>query len=158
MPENRMTNESLQGMTTYLHEHIPITAHFAVQVTAFDDSSIRLRAPLAANINHRDTVFGGSLSSIGILAGWSIIHFTLTEIGLPSRIVIQKSSTDFTAPGDADFDAIAALPDEKQWDRFCNMLRKKGRARITIPSSVIIGDQLIAGHEGIFVAILNDAL
>ena len=59
---------------------LPIfTAHFAVQVTAFDDSSIRLRAPLAANINHRDTVFGGSLSSIGILAGWSIIHFTLTR-------------------------------------------------------------------------------
>ncbi|GAV21268.1 putative thioesterase [Mariprofundus micogutta] len=153
-----MDKTQLQTMETYLHEHIPITAHFAVKIIAFEKGTIHLRAPLAANINHRDTAFGGSLSSIGILAGWSVIHFTLTALGLPSRIVIQSSSMDFTAPGDADFDATASLPDEVEWNRFCNMLKRKGRARIRLPSSIHIGDTSIAEHEGVFVAILNDRL
>jgi len=153
-----MDDIQLKVMQTYLHEHIPITAHFGIEVVSFDHGEIRLRAPLAANINHRDTAFGGSISSIGIMAGWSIIHFSLTALGLASRIVIQHSSTSYTAPGDADFDAVAALPETQQWERFCAMLKRKGRARITIPSTIIIGNKIIATHEGVFVAILNDRL
>jgi len=153
-----MDEIQLKTMETYLHEHIPITAHFGVKVTAFDKESIRLSAPLAANINHRDTAFGGSLSSIGILAGWSMIHFTLTALGLPSRIVIQNSNMAFTAPGDADFEATATLPDAKEWERFCSMLKRKGRARIRLPSIISVGDKTIAEHEGVFVAILNERL
>jgi len=148
----------LSTMQTYLHEHIPITAHVGVEVRAFGDGAIRLRAPLAANINHRDTAFGGSLSSLGILAGWGLIHFTLQQLGLPSRIVIQSSRMDFLAPGDADFEAVASLPEAKAWERFCTMLQKKGRARITLPSEVRIGASQVATHEGVYVAILNDRL
>lgn len=151
-------SNSLRDMESYLHEHIPITAHFGVEVTAFGDGSIRLRAPLAANINHRDTAFGGSLSSLGILAGWGLIHFALQQRGLPSRIVIQSSRMDFLAPGDADFEATAALPDAVGWERFCTMLEKKGRARLTLPSVVTIGSTMVASHEGVYVAILNDRL
>ncbi|HXH71662.1 MAG TPA: YiiD C-terminal domain-containing protein [Mariprofundaceae bacterium] len=152
-----MSND-LSAMQTYLHEHIPITAHFGVEVIAFGKGSICLRAPLAANINHRDTAFGGSLSSLGILAGWGLIHFSLQQLGLPSRIVIQSSRMEFLAPGDADFEATAALPDAAGWERFCTMLRKKGRARITLPSEVTIGSTTVASHEGVYVAILNDRL
>jgi len=153
-----MDEIQLKTMETYLHEHIPISAHFGVWVKAFDKESIRLSAPLAANINHRDTAFGGSLSSIGILAGWAMIHFTLTGMGLASRIVIQNSSMDFTAPGDGDFDAVATLADKADWERFCTVLKRKGRARIRLPSKVFVGDKGIAEHEGVFVAILNERL
>jgi len=147
----------LAAMQTYLHEHIPITAHLGVEVVAFGEGAIRLRAPLAANINHRDTAFGGSLSSLGILAGWGLIHFSLKQRGLPSRIVIQSSRMDFLAPGDDDFEAVASL-DVVAWQRFCTMLQKKGRARLTLPSEVLIGASQVATHEGIYVAILNDRL
>lgn len=148
----------LSAMQTYLHEHIPITAHLGVEVRAFENGAIRLRAPLAANINHRDTAFGGSLSSLGILAGWGLIHFSLTQLGLPSRIVIQSSRMEFLAPGDADFEATATLPDARAWERFCTMLEKKGRARLTLPSEVHIGAAQVATHEGVYVAILNERL
>jgi len=148
----------LSAMQTYLHEHIPITAHFGVEVVAFGDGAIRLRAPLAANINHRDTAFGGSLSSLGILAGWGLIHFSLQQRGMPSRIVIQSSRMDFLAPGDADFEATAVLADTKVWERFCTMLEKKGRARLTLPSLVTIGSTTVASHEGVYVALLNERL
>lgn len=148
----------LSAMQHYLHEHIPITAHLGVEVTAFDSGRIRLKAPLAANINHRDTAFGGSLSAIGILAGWAAIHFSLQQTGLPSRIVIQRSNTAFLAPGDEDFEATASLPDTASWERFCAMLKKRGRARLTLPCEVTTSRNRIAAHEGVYVAFLNERL
>lgn len=148
----------LNAMQRYLHEHIPITAHLGVEVTAFETGTIHLKAPLAANINHRDTAFGGSLSAIGILAGWAAIHFSLQQAGLPSRVVIQRSNTAFLAPGDADFEATAALPDSATWGHFCATLKKRGRARLTLPCDVTTGRNRIAAHEGVYVAFLNDRL
>lgn len=145
--------DRLAGMTNYLHEYIPITAHLGVRVVAFDDSAIRLRAPLAANINHRDTAFGGSIASLGILAGWALLHFSLVELDMASRVVIQNSATDFLAPGDADFEAVATMPDAAAWERFLAMLRRKGRARIRLASELQAGDQRIAAHEGVYVAV-----
>lgn len=148
----------LAEMQNYLHEHIPITANLGVEVTAFARGAIHLRAPLAANINHRDTAFGGSLSAIGILAGWALIHFSLQQAGLASRIVIQRSNTAFLAPGDEDFEAVARLPDSATWERFCTALKKWGRARLTLPSEVSTGKNRIAAHEGVYVAFLNERL
>ena len=47
-------------LTEYLHSHIPLTRHLGVRVAGLDDASARLCAPLAANLNHRDTAFGGT--------------------------------------------------------------------------------------------------
>lgn len=148
----------LAAMERYLHDHIPITAHLGVEVISFESGTIRLKAPLAANINHRDTAFGGSLSALGILAGWAAIHFSLQRAGLASRIVIQRSNTAFLAPGDEDFVATASLPDNASWERFCAMLQKRGRARLTLACEVATGKNRIAAHEGVYVAFLNDRL
>ena len=52
-----MTPSELQ---TYLHQHIPLSQ--AMQVTVMEASlqQVVLTAPLVPNINHRETVFGGS--------------------------------------------------------------------------------------------------
>jgi thioesterase domain-containing protein len=55
----------------YLHVHIPLSAAMQVAVVAVDASGVTLAAPLAPNINHRDTVFGGSASAVAILAAWA---------------------------------------------------------------------------------------
>ncbi|PSB27208.1 YiiD C-terminal domain-containing protein [Stenomitos frigidus] len=51
-------------ITQYAHEHIPITKHMGMTVLAIDDVQISVLAPYAPNINHRETIFGGSLSSL----------------------------------------------------------------------------------------------
>jgi len=43
---------------------------------------VLLTAPLAANINHRATVFGGSASAVAILAAWTYLYFVLKGTGL----------------------------------------------------------------------------
>ena len=56
-----MTPSELQR---YLHEHIPLTAAMEVKVVSCGPDAAHLSAPLAPNINHRDTAFGGSASAL----------------------------------------------------------------------------------------------
>lgn len=62
----------------YLHDHIPLSKAMAVSVASVAPHEVVLRAPLAPNINHRDTVFGGSASAVAILAAWSLLNTRLT--------------------------------------------------------------------------------
>ena len=82
----------------YLHRHIPISAAMAVRVVACDTAGATLAAPLAPNINHRATVFGGSASAVAILAAWTWLHFALRGAGQPARLVIQGNTMEYLAP------------------------------------------------------------
>ncbi|OIQ94447.1 putative thioesterase [mine drainage metagenome] len=59
-----MTPQALQD---YLHGHIPLSKAMAVEVRTASPKGFCLVAPLTPNINHRDTVFGGSASAVTII-------------------------------------------------------------------------------------------
>jgi thioesterase domain-containing protein len=100
----------LTAVEAYLHEHIPLSRALGLKVTGYDGKAVRLWAPLAPNLNHRQTAFGGSLSALGILAGWTLLHIKLGAGGDPPQLVIQRSETDYSVPVDSDFTAVCALP------------------------------------------------
>ena len=66
-----MTPSELQ---TYLHQHIPLSQAMQVTVVEASLQQVVLTVPLAPNINHRETVFGGSASAVANLAAWSMLH------------------------------------------------------------------------------------
>ena len=43
-----------------LHDDIPLTREMGLTVAAWDGRQLRLAAPLAPNLNHKCTAFGGS--------------------------------------------------------------------------------------------------
>jgi thioesterase domain-containing protein len=135
----------------YLAEHIPISQALGATVTSFDGDSIRIFAPLQPNLNHRNTAFGGSLVTLGILAGWALVNFNLRELGLSCRVVIQKSEMDFLAPVDAEFEAVTRKPES--WDIFVKMLRRRGKARLELSSAILQSGQVVARHSGVYVAV-----
>lgn len=138
----------------YLYEHIPITRHLGVIVRAFDGRSIELAAPLEPNINHRATVFGGSLASVAILAGWTILHLKLLEKNVRAHLVIQKTSLEFLAPVTGDFTATCKLADES-WESFFKMLVSKSKARLKLTSHIYADGKLACTQEGTFVAVIR---
>ncbi|MEX2581940.1 MAG: YiiD C-terminal domain-containing protein [Gemmatimonadota bacterium] len=119
-------------LEAYLHEHIPISSAMGVTVESAALEEVRLAAPLEPNINHRSTIFGGSAAAIAILAGWSLLHVRLGHGGRGSRIVIQRSTIEYTHPIDGDFVAVAIEPEEDAWDRFSRTLDRRGRGRIDL--------------------------
>jgi len=146
----------LQEIKAYLHEHIPLSKAMGVAVVRADASGVVLSAPLEPNINHRETVFGGSASSLAILAAWSVVHFGLRREGLSCRVVIRKNSMAYDKPIDGLFTARCHAPAEETWQRFLAMLRRKRMARIEL-SSVLEYREAVAGTmDGVFVAIRTD--
>ncbi|MFB3040360.1 MAG: YiiD C-terminal domain-containing protein, partial [Candidatus Poribacteria bacterium] len=67
----------LSALEEYLHEHIPLSKAIGVKVVEADSAGVTLSAPLAPNINHRETVFGGSASAVAILAAWTLLYVRL---------------------------------------------------------------------------------
>lgn len=137
----------------YLHDHIPLSRAMAVGVVSVSAESVVLGAPLAPNINHRETVFGGSASALAILAAWSLLHTRLRAEGLASRLVIQRNTMDYDYPILGDFSARSALAEPRDWALFTRMLARKGKARITVQSRLEQGGQVVGRLTGEFVAL-----
>ena len=136
----------------YLHAEIPLSAAMRVSVSAIDAAGVTLSAPLAANINHHETVFGGSAAALAILAGWSLIHVRLHAADLPARLVIQRNSMEYERPITGDFTARSAFESEASWSAFAAMLRRRGRARLTVVATLEHAGVRAGGFIGQFVA------
>jgi len=123
------------------------------KVLEASSGGVTLRAPLGPNVNHRETVFGGSAASLAILSAWSLVHIRLREVGIASRIVIQRNITDYDLPIHGPFMASSSIRDSIGWEKFLKVLERKGKARIFV-SSILEYDGEVAGRfEGLFVAL-----
>jgi thioesterase domain-containing protein len=138
----------------YLHEHIPLSKAMGVEVLAATAAGVKLSAPLAPNINHRDTVFGGSAVALAILSAWSLLHIRLGQESISSRIVIQKSTMKYERPITEDFLATTVIPDATTWSKFMNTLKRKHRARISVAAVLHCKGEKVGEFEGEFVALL----
>lgn len=148
-----MTDAAAQDLEAYLHAHIPLSAAMQVVVVSAAPEAVTLSAPLAPNINHRSTAFGGSVSTLAILSAWSLTNLRLRAEGLQTRLVIQSNRMDYDAPIEDDFTATATLADQAAWPVFVKMLLRKGRARIVVQAVVRCGDVVGGRFEGEFVAV-----
>jgi thioesterase domain-containing protein len=137
----------------YLHEQIPISRPLGVRVLAAGADLVRLGAPLEPNLNHRQTVFGGSLSAVGILAAWCWLYLRLGGPRYTGRIVIQHHGVEYLAPAEGDFVAACAAPDAEAWARFERTLERRGRARVTLDVDVHVDRLLVARCRGRYVAL-----
>ena len=137
----------------YLHERIVQSKSMGVAVAEVSPERVVLTAPLAPNINVHGTVFGGSVSSVAMLAAWSLLHTLLKTHDIPAELVIHSSHVEFRAPIKGEFRATAAAPDADTWSSFEHMLARKGRARIKVGVDVEFADVTAAYLEGTFVAV-----
>lgn len=137
----------------YLHEHIPLSQAMQVAVVECSPARVVLGAPLAPNINHRDTAFGGSVSALAILSAWSLVHLRLLDAGLQTRLVIQRNQMQYDGAIDGTFTAAASAPEPAAWAAFVRLYQRKGLARVAVRSLVEQAGQVAARFEGEFVAL-----
>ena len=136
----------------YIHAHIPLSTAMGVSVLAAGPDSVTLDAPLEPNINHRQTVFGGSACALAILAGWALVHVRLQAEGVAHRLVIQRNVMEYEQPILGRFTARATLQQPERWPLFTRMLARKGKARITALSVLEYMETVVGKFTGEFVA------
>ena len=127
-----------------------------VRVVACERDRVALVAPLAPNINHRATVFGGSASAVAILAAWTWLHFMLHAAGRPARLVIQKNTVDYLAPITGEFEAHCAAPPAGTVGKFLRTLDRHGKARLELGAVLTCDGKKAATFSGDYVAVKID--
>jgi thioesterase domain-containing protein len=137
----------------YLYEHIPLSKAMGVEVLEATRNGVKLSAPLSPNINHRETVFGGSASAVAILSAWSLLYLRLKQENMDSRIVIQRSTVTYEHPITDTFTASSVIRDPAAWLKFVDALRRKNRARAIVHSTLHCNDRRVGEFEGEFVAL-----
>jgi thioesterase domain-containing protein len=137
----------------YLHQYIPLSAAMGVQVRTATLEQVKLAAPLAPNINHTETVFGGSAAALATLSAWTLLHLRLEEARLGARLVIQRSRMEYEKPIPGDFEAVCHFGDAVAWERFRMTLARRGRARLTLAAHLMHLTHRVAFFEGVFVAL-----
>jgi thioesterase domain-containing protein len=150
-----MRNTEL-ALELYLHTHIPLSAAMQVSVLEASHDRVRLAAPLAPNINHRRTVFGGSAAALATLSAWALLHLRLAAQGFGGRLVIRRSSMDFEQPIAGDFEAVADAPPEDTWWRFSVAVSRTRPARIEMRSTLSFDGARMGEFTGEFVALPAD--
>ena len=118
-----------------LMEELPITQSLGIGVATAEVNRVVLTLPLAANRNHKGTVFAGSLNAVATLAGWS-----------------QDATIRYLEPAHGDVRATCSGVDPAELDRAMAILTRRGRARVALAVEVHDPDQrLVATLAGRYV-------
>ena len=137
----------------YLHRQIPLSAAMGVRVRIATPERVQLAAPLTPNVNHNETIFGGSAAALATLAAWTLMHVRMARAELHARLVIQRSSMEYELPIPGDFEAVCRFSDEVAWERFRTTLVRRGRARLTLAACLVHDARRMAAFQGDFVAL-----
>jgi thioesterase domain-containing protein len=138
----------------YLHQQIPLCAAMGVRVRMATPERVQLAAPLAPNVNHNETVFGGSAAALATLCARALLPLRTAGAGLQARLVIQRSSIEYEQPIPGDFEAVCRFSDELAWERFRSTLVRRGRARVTLSAHLVHDARRMATFEGDFVGLI----
>lgn len=139
-------------LQTYLHGHIPLSKAMQVEVIHATHDLIELAAPLAPNINHRGTAFGGSISTLATLACWSLLRVRTDGMQPAPHLVVRRSSVEYNAPILGEMRARVHFPADADWPALQAIYTSKGRIRIKLEAEVLSGNTVAARLHGEFVA------
>lgn len=140
----------------YLHSEIPITRRMGIEVQKLSSNEVELKAPIALNVNHRRSAFGGSVDSLFLTAGWSYIRLVVDHFDPLPTIVGSKSQTTFQRPITQDFIARLVIPSKREVDKFLEAYQRFGKARITLDANIENNGKTYAVFKGDYVVVKPD--
>lgn len=143
----------VRRLQTLLHEQIPLAREMGAEVRSWGSEGLEIEAPLAPNLNHHGTFFGGSASALGILAGWSLVHLLTLDAGLDAEIVIQRADVRYSAPAPGGMVARAMPPGPEQWARFRRGFERRGMARLRVRVALLCAGTEVAILEAAYAAV-----
>jgi thioesterase domain-containing protein len=134
-----------------LHSKMPLTRAMGVRVEAYDGARLILSAPLAANVNHLGTAFGGSLNALAVLSGYGLLWLELQET--ECHIVIRDSTISYERPVRGELRAICVRPEAAALAAFKKKFQQKGKARIALTATIEEQGITAVRFQGTFVAL-----
>ena len=124
-----MTKDELQD---YVYRHIPIVRLNKLVIRGIDNHSVSVEGRFADHVNHRDSVFGGTISTAMTVAAWAQVELLMNDIEPGADVVVQRQTVEFVLPVLEDFIATSCEPDADAVGTFTDSYRSHGRAKLTV--------------------------
>jgi len=154
MSDHVPENMSAQALEAFLHEKIPLARAMGLHVAESNQQRVVLEAPLAANINHLGTAFGGSLHALPTLACYAALWTLLREGGVDGHVVVKRSNASYRSPVTGTLRAVCVRPPPAACEEFMRDLNRHKKARMDLSAIVEGADGKPAvEYGGSFVAI-----
>lgn len=144
-----------QKLTDFLKAHVPATQYMGLEVQHYDGKTLQLSAPLAPNINDKNTAFGGSLYCLCVMSCWGMLYLKTQEKGIACNQVVMQSSINYYAPVDDTIVATCESPDPAVLDDFFNRFTNTGRAKISLQSHIECNGKKAVSFEGQYALLKN---
>jgi thioesterase domain-containing protein len=141
----------------YIYEHIPIvkTNNFKIQV--LEENTIQVKGSYKEHINHRNSVFGGSLGTALTLSAWGYVRQLMEANNIKkSIIVIKKQEVEYPKPVTKDFISLSRPIDQDALNKALAMLRKFNKCRLYIEAYVTHENEteILTTFKGEFVVVV----
>lgn len=142
-----------KDLETLLKTEIPIAQAIGIRDLQLGEGSLTFTLPLQPNINHKGTLFGGSLYSAGALSCYGLFLLGLrNESVSTNNIVISEGSMRYLAPVNQDARVTALWSSAAERSRFFASLMSRKKARVPMKAVISIQDLICAEFTGEFVA------
>ncbi|HAS79815.1 MAG TPA: hypothetical protein DCR90_02780 [Fusobacteriaceae bacterium] len=141
----------------YIIENIPIVKDMGFIIEKIKDNKVIVSGEYKKHINHTNSVFGGSISSVMTLAGWGRVRILIEDIDSSAIILIKNNSTDFIKPVVEDYIVITEPLLKKDIEKLIKTYNRFGKGRIKVMATLRHKTSLdtLAKFKGKFVVIKN---
>ncbi len=155
-PSQAFLEASRSRLEDILTRQIPLGGAMELKLGRLDSEGIALQAPLEPNINDKGTAFGGAMTSLMILAGWSLGRLVLLDEDSPAELVIAEAAITFSAPADGAMEARCGWPAAAVLEGFRARLDERGRARLDLEPALYHAGGLVATLRARYAAVDRD--
>ena len=143
---------NLKSFQEKIHKNIPMTKLMAYSLEEINEKALITKIPLDININDKGTGFGGSLSSLTVISGWTLANLLSNKLGFKNiEVVIVKNENSYLKPVTKDIYCESLIPNEKDLENFKTKLSKKGVSSLIIKSHIKEDEKLCVSFEGKYV-------
>lgn len=150
-----MTQDALdisQKLKDFFVDHLPITQFMGLEVESYDGEELVLTAPLAPNINDKQTAFGGSLYNAAVMACWGLAYLKTQEAGLKCNQVVAGGDVKYIAPVTGRIRAVCKSPGDDEIAHFLDHFQRKGRARINLDAEITSDGEALSENNKLAVS------
>jgi thioesterase domain-containing protein len=127
---------TIEEMTNLLRKEIPLCEFMKMEITSLEKLSITTSAPLEPNRNMHGTGFAGSLYSLAVATGWSLVHNRLNLAKVSGQLVVKEATIHYRRPVTSDIELRSKF--EEPIDD-CDLLKQlSSGGRVKFPLIVTI--------------------
>lgn len=132
-------------------QEIPMARHMGYSISELNVKLAKTFLPLAPNVNHLGTGFGGSLYAFGALTCYSVVLCNLSTLGIENPyVVIADGHIDYLKAARGDMSSSVEVPDQEHVE-FLEAFQAKGVAKLKLEAKIISAGHVCAKFKGNYV-------